>query len=185
MRRFACAFQMIFKELKLKNTFVIDIEKREDERGFFARTWSETEFRAHNINFSPAQSSVSYNRVKGTLRGMHYQAAPFQECKLVRCTRGAIFDVIIDLRRDSPTYKAWFGVELTAANYRMLYVPKDFAHGFQTLMDDTEVLYLMSDAYNVQAERGIRWNDPAFAITWPLDITAISDKDRSWPGFSA
>jgi dTDP-4-dehydrorhamnose 3,5-epimerase len=176
---------MTFAESKLKGAFVIEVDKREDERGFFARTWSETEFRAHRIDFAPAQSSISYNRIKGTLRGMHHQAAPFQESKLVRCTRGAIFDVIIDLRRDSPTYSAWFGIELTADNYRMLYVPKDFAHGFQTLMDDTEVLYLMSDAYNPESERGIRWNDPAFAIKWPLDITAISDKDRTWRGLSA
>jgi dTDP-4-dehydrorhamnose 3,5-epimerase len=176
---------MIFTELKLKGAFVIDVEKHEDQRGFFARTWSQKDFRGQSIDFSPAQSSLSYNRVKGTLRGMHYQASPFQECKLIRCTRGEIFDVLIDLRQDSPTYRAWFGTELTAANYRMLYVPKDFAHGFQTLVDDTEVLYLMSDAYNPRAERGIRWNDPAFAIRWPADVSLISDKDRSWPGFSA
>ena len=118
------------------------------------------------------------------MRGVHYQLAPYQECKLVRCTRGAIFDVIIDLRRESPTYKAWLGVELTAANYQMLYVPKEFAHGFQTLMDDTEVAYLMSDTYNPEAERGIRWNDPSFAIAWPTDVSVISEKDRKWPEFS-
>jgi dTDP-4-dehydrorhamnose 3,5-epimerase len=172
-------------ELKLKGAFVIEVDKKEDERGFFARTWSEKEFCAQRIDFAPAQSSISYNRLKGTLRGLHYQAAPYQESKLVRCTRGVIFDVIIDLRQDSPTYHAWFGIELTAASYRALYVPKDFAHGFQTLTDDTEVLYLMSDAYHPESERGIRWNDPALAIKWPLDITAISDKDRRWPALFA
>jgi dTDP-4-dehydrorhamnose 3,5-epimerase len=175
---------MIFRQSKLRGAFSIDIERKEDARGFFARTWSDREFMAQGIKFAAAQSSISYNRLKGTLRGMHYQLAPYQEQKLVRCARGAIFDVMIDLRPESPTYKAWFGVELTADNYRMLYIPKDFAHGFQTLVDDTEVLYLMSDAYNPESERGIRWNDPAFAIEWNLDITAISDKDRSWPGFS-
>jgi dTDP-4-dehydrorhamnose 3,5-epimerase len=139
---------------------------------------------AQGIEFAPAQSSISYNRLKGTLRGIHYQSAPYQEHKLVRCARGAIFDVMIDLRPESPTYKAWFGVELTAANHRMLYIPKDFAHGFQTLVDDTEVLYLMSDAYNSASERGIRWNDPAFAIAWPTDVSIISEKDRNWPEFS-
>lgn len=175
--------QMIFRESKLRGAFTIDVEKREDPRGFFARTWSDEEFLAHAIEFAPAQSSISHNRVKGTLRGIHYQAPPYQECKLVRCTRGAIFDVIIDLRRDSPTYKAWFGVELTASNYRMLYVPKDIAHGFQTLADDTEVVYLMSDAYNPEAERGIPWNDPGFSIAWPISTSVISDKDRNWPKF--
>jgi dTDP-4-dehydrorhamnose 3,5-epimerase len=115
---------------------------------------------------------------------MHYQVRPYQECKLVRCARGAIFDVIIDLRRDSPTYKAWFGVELTAANDRMLYVPKDFAHGFQTLANETEVVYLMSDAYHPAAERGIRWNDTSFEIAWPIEVSIISEKDRTWPDFS-
>lgn len=174
---------MTFKESTLKDAFVIETEKREDERGFFARTWSGKEFREHKIEFSPAQSSVSYNRMRGTMRGMHFQAAPFQESKLIRCTRGSIFDVIIDLRRDSPTYKHWFGIELSAQNYRMLYIPRDFAHGFQTLMDKTEVLYIMEDAYNAQAERGIRWDDPAFSIGWPFPITTVSDKDRSWAGF--
>jgi dTDP-4-dehydrorhamnose 3,5-epimerase len=176
---------MIFTESKLKGAFLIDVERKRDERGFFARTWSDKEFREHAIEFAPAQSSVSHNRLKGTLRGMHYQAAPYQECKLVRCVRGAIFDVIIDLRPESPTCKTWLGVELTAANYRMLYIPKDFAHGFQTLADDTEVLYLMDDAYNPQAERGIRWNDPRVSIRWPLNVSAISDKDKGWPDFAA
>jgi dTDP-4-dehydrorhamnose 3,5-epimerase len=175
---------MIFTQSKLQGAFTISIERKEDQRGFFARTWSDKEFLTHSIEFAPAQSSVSYNRLRGTLRGVHYQLAPHQECKLVRCTRGAIFDVIIDIRRESPTYKAWFGVELTAANYQMLYVPKGFAHGFQTLVDDTEVIYLMSDAYNAEAERGIRWNDPGFAIAWPTDISIISEKDRNWPEFS-
>jgi dTDP-4-dehydrorhamnose 3,5-epimerase len=179
------ALEMIFKELTLQGAFTIDIERREDLRGYFARTWSEKEFREHGIDFVPGQSSISYNRVKGTLRGVHYQLPPYQECKLVRCSRGAIFDVIVDLRRDSRTYKGWAGFELTAANDRMLYVPKDFAHGFQTLADDTEVVYLMSDAYSPQAERGIRWNDPNLAIAWPTDVNIISDKDRNWPEFSS
>jgi dTDP-4-dehydrorhamnose 3,5-epimerase len=176
---------MIFKELQLKGAFVIELEKKEDERGFFARTWSEREFRERGIDFVPGQSSISHNRRAATLRGMHYQAAPYQECKLVRCTRGAIFDVIIDVRKGSPTYKAWLGVEITAVNHRMLYVPKDFAHGFQTLEHYTEVVYLMSDAYHPGAERGIRWNDPAFAIKWPKHVSVISDKDRNWPEFSS
>jgi dTDP-4-dehydrorhamnose 3,5-epimerase len=174
---------MIFKPSELKGAYVLEAERKEDERGYFARTWSEREFCANGIDFVPAQSSISYNRQKGTLRGIHYQTAPYQESKLVRCSYGAIFDVIIDLRSDSPTYKSWIGIELTAANHRMLYIPKDFAHGFQTLTDEAEVLYLMSDAYNPQAERGIRWNDPAFAIAWPVKVGMISEKDRSWPDF--
>jgi dTDP-4-dehydrorhamnose 3,5-epimerase len=175
---------MIFRQTRLAGAFEVDVERKEDSRGFFARMWSEKEFRKQNIQFSPTQTSVSYNRSRGTLRGMHYQAAPHQECKLVRCVRGAIFDVIIDLRADSATYKGWMGLELNADNYKMLYIPKGLAHGFQTLVDDTEVLYLMSDAYNPQAERGVRWNDSAFAIEWPTQVGNISTKDSSWPDFA-
>jgi dTDP-4-dehydrorhamnose 3,5-epimerase len=174
---------MIFTESKLQGAFTVTVERIHDHRGFFARTWSSKEFLAHGIEFLPDQNSVSYNLLRGTLRGIHYQVAPYQECKLVRCARGAIFDVIIDLRPGSATYKSWFGLELTAANCQMLYVPNGFAHGFQTLVDDTEVVYLMSDAYNPDAERGIRWNDPGFAIPWPIDVRMISDKDLNWPEF--
>jgi dTDP-4-dehydrorhamnose 3,5-epimerase len=174
---------MIFKQTRFEGVFEVEVERKEDARGFFARTWSETEFRKQNIQFFPGQSSISYNRLRGTLRGMHYQAAPFQEAKLVRCIRGTVFDVVIDLRTESPTYKEWLGIELSAENYNMLYIPEGLAHGFQTLADDTEVLYLMTDAYNPQAERGVRWNDSAFAIKWPSEVQNISVKDSSWPDF--
>ncbi len=175
---------MIFRQTRFAGAFEVDVERKDDSRGFFARTWSEKEFRQQNIRFSPSQSSVSSNRCKGTLRGMHYQAAPHQESKLVRCVRGAIFDVIIDLRAGSATYKEWLGLELNAVNYKTLYIPEGLAHGFQTLVDDTEVLYLMSDVYNPQAERGIRWNDAAFGINWPTEVGIISAKDSSWPDFA-
>lgn len=174
---------MLFKETKLKGAFIIEPEKREDERGFFARTYCRKEFEAARLNPNFLQANMSYNRRKGTLRGMHYQNAPYEECKLIRCTRGAIYDVIIDLRQDSPTFRQWIGVELTADNYRMLFVPEKFAHGFLTLEDNVEVSYQVSQFYTPGSEGGIRYNDPGIGITWPGEILVISDKDRSWPDY--
>jgi dTDP-4-dehydrorhamnose 3,5-epimerase len=176
---------LIFHQLKLAGAYRIDLEPREDERGFFARAWCQKEFAEHGLETRIVQSNLSYNRYKGTLRGMHYQAPPHEEVKLVRCIRGSIFDVIIDLRPDSPTYLQWVGVELTAANRQMLYVPRGFAHGFQTLEDDTEVFYHVSEFYHPQAERGVRWNDPRFGIAWPaVEKRIISTKDQSWPDYA-
>jgi len=172
---------MIFKETRLKGAYVIEIEPLEDERGFFARTWCQREFEAHGLNSRLAQCSLSFNRKRGTLRGMHYQVAPYEEARLVRCTMGAIYDVIIDLRPNLHTFKKWETVELTATNRRMLYIPEGFAHGFQTLEDNTEVFYQMSEFYHPEASRGVRWNDPAFRIVWPNDIIVVSDKDREYP----
>jgi len=174
---------MNFTETKLKGAFIIDLERRGDERGFFARVFCRNEFESLGLNPSIAQVNMSYSKDRGTLRGMHFQRAPHQEAKLVRCTRGALFDVIIDLRPESPTHTEWIGVELTADNYRMLYVPEGFGHGFQTLVDNTEVTYLVSEFYARQAEGGFRYNDPAFGIEWPGEATVLSDKDRNWPDF--
>ncbi len=174
---------MIFTETELKGAFLIDVEKMEDHRGFFARTWCRNEFEERGLNAHVAQANVSYNRKMGTLRGMHYQEAPFEESKLVRCTRGAAYDVIIDLRPDSPTCRKWFGVELTPDNYRMIYVPEGFAHGFQTLEDNTEIVYQVTQLYVPGAERGVRWNDPAFNIRWPREVQVISSKDAAWPDY--
>jgi dTDP-4-dehydrorhamnose 3,5-epimerase len=174
---------MKFTETKLKGAFVVEIEKLSDERGFFARSWCRKEFETHGLASRVVQANVSYNRRRGTMRGMHYQIAPYQESKLIRCTRGAIYDVIIDLRPDSPTYKQWTGVELTADNYTMFFVPQDFAHGFETLTDNTEITYQVSQFYTPGSEKGIRFDDPAFNIQWPLEVAVLSDKDRTWPGF--
>jgi dTDP-4-dehydrorhamnose 3,5-epimerase len=174
---------MKFTEIKLKGAFIVEIEKLSDERGFFARSWCQKEFEAHGLNSNLVQANVSFNFKKGTLRGMHYQIEPYQESKLIRCTRGAIYDVIIDLRTDSPTYKQWAGVELTADNYTMFFVPQDFAHGFQTLADETEITYQVSQFYTPGSEKGIRFDDLAFNIQWPQAATIISDKDRTWPDF--
>jgi len=174
---------MKFTETKLKGAFIIEIEKLSDDRGFFARSWCQKEFEIHALASRVVRANVSYNRKRGTMRGMHYQIAPYQESKLIRCTRGAIYDVIIDLRPDSPTYKQWTGVELTADNYTMFFVPQDFAHGFETLTDETEITYQVSQFYTPGSEKGIRFNDPAFDIQWPLEVTIISDKDRTWPDF--
>ena len=175
---------MIFTETKLKGAYVIEIEKLKDNRGFFARAWCQNEFKAHGLTSRVVQVNVSSNKKKGTLRGMHYQLSPYEETKLIRCTRGAIYDVIIDLRPSSPTYAQWIGVELTEENYKMLYVPENFAHGFQTLEDDTEVTYQVSQFYMPGSESGIRWNDPAFSIDWPIQVQVISDKDKSWPDYT-
>lgn len=176
---------MIFTETKLKGAYIIEIEKLKDDRGFFARSWCQKEFERQGLTSSVVQANVSFNKLKGTLRGMHYQLAPYEETKLVRCTKGAIYDVIIDLRTGSPTYAQWIGVKLTAENYRMLYVPEDFAHGFQTLDDGSEVTYQVSQFYTPGSEKGIRWDDPAFDIDWPFQVTVISEKDKNWPFFTA
>ncbi len=174
---------MIFTETFLKGAYVIELDRREDERGFFARSFCEKEFAEHGLETRVAQCNVSFNRRKGTLRGMHYQVEPFAEAKLVRCTMGGIYDAIVDLRRGSPTFKKSFGVELTALNRRMLYIPRDFAHGFQTLADDSEVFYQMSQVYSAEHARGVRWNDPAFGINWPADERIINERDKNYPDF--
>jgi dTDP-4-dehydrorhamnose 3,5-epimerase len=175
---------LIFSETKLKGAFIIEPERIEDGRGFFARTWCAREFEARGINSRLAQCNVSFNKKRGTLRGMHYQAAPLEEAKLVRCTMGAIFDVMIDLRRDSPTFKQWVAAELTAENRRMLYIPEGFAHGFQTLEDDTELFYQMSEFYEPELSAGVRWDDPAFKIQWPVEERILSLKDQQYPDFT-
>lgn len=175
---------MKFTESILKGAFVIEPERVEDERGFFARTFCRREFEAHRLNPDLAQCSISFNRKRGTLRGMHYQAPPHAETKIVRCTRGAIHDVILDLRPQSPTFRRWVAVELSAENRLMLYISEGLAHGFQTLADATEVSYQMSEFYSLDHARGLRWNDPAFAIAWPISATIISERDQSHPDFA-
>jgi dTDP-4-dehydrorhamnose 3,5-epimerase len=172
---------VIFKETQLPGAYVIEIEKLADERGFFARSWCQREFETHGVNPRLAQCNISFNTAKGTLRGMHYQVAPFEEAKLVRCTRGALYDVIIDLRAWSKTRGEHFGIELTGDNRTMLYIPEGFAHGFLTLEDNTEIFYQMSEFYAPDSARGFRWNDPAFAISWPAEVTVISARDNSYP----
>jgi dTDP-4-dehydrorhamnose 3,5-epimerase len=169
---------MIFKETALKGAFTIKIEPIEDERGFFARTWCKKEFEAHGLNSDLVQCNTSFNKKKGTLRGMHYQASPHGEAKLVRCTMGSIYDVIIDIRNESKTYLKWFACELTAVNRKMLYIPVGFAHGFQTLEDNTEVFYQMSEYYYPEYAQGIRWDDSTIAIKWPIQPIIISAKDK-------
>jgi dTDP-4-dehydrorhamnose 3,5-epimerase len=224
---------MIFTQTQLKGSYIIELEKLEDERGFFARTFCQREFEAHGLNSNVVQCNISYNKKRGTLRGMHFQIAPYQEAKLIMCLTGSIYDVIVDLRPDSPTYRQWiavnlvsreqlsvssfqsatdssrltldaahssqlpaFGSQLTAdsvhnsasglqltAHYGMFYIPGGFAHGFLTLEDETEVLYQMSEFYMPEYARGIRWNDPSFNISWPIDVAVISGKDKSYPDF--
>lgn len=169
--------------MHLEGAHIIDIEKRKDSRGFFGRAYCGREFEEHGLATQMVQTNVSYNEIKGTLRGMHYQEEPFEEAKLVRCTRGAIHDVIVDVRPTSATFKEWIGIELTQANHRMLYVPEGFAHGFITLTDGAEVVYQVSQFYSPGFERGICHDDPAIGIEWPLDVSVISDKDENWPPF--
>ncbi len=176
---------MICTETKLKGAFLIEPERLEDERGFFARTWCQREFAALGLEPAWVQSSISFNKSKATLRGMHYQAAPYEETKLVRCTAGAIYDVIVDLRPGSETYRQWLGVELTAANRCLLYIPQGVAHGFETLTDDAEVFYEISEFYHPESARGVRWDDPALGIEWPLKAQILSDRDRSYPDYIA
>jgi dTDP-4-dehydrorhamnose 3,5-epimerase len=175
---------MKFLETKLKDAFVIELDRLEDERGFFARSWSQREFAEHKLNSLCVECNVSFNEKKGTLRGMHFQSEPNRQAKLVRCTRGKIYDVIIDLRQTSPTFKQWLGVELTVENHLMLYVPEGFAHGFQTLEDNCEVLYQMSTYYAPESSNGVRWNDPAFNIQWPAAAERIMNgRDQEYPDF--
>jgi dTDP-4-dehydrorhamnose 3,5-epimerase len=176
---------VIFTPTSLAGAFVIEPEPLEDARGWFGRTWCRWEFESRGLDTRVAQCSVSSNKRKGTLRGMHFQVSPFEETKLVRCTRGSVYDVIIDLRPGSPTRLRHFAVILTAENHRSLFVPAGFAHGFQTLVDDTEVLYQTSEFYSPEHARGVRWNDPAFGIPWPEDERTISERDRAYPDLSA
>jgi len=173
---------LIFKDTKLEGAYVIEPEKFEDHRGLFARSFSQGEFAEHGLRSQFVESGISFNHRKYTVRGMHWQAPPNAQAKLVRCTRGAIFDVMIDLRPESPTYKQWFAEELTAQNRLMLYIPEGFAHGYQSLEDETEMFYLLSGAYAPASERGVRWNDPAFAIAWPeTERIILNERDRTFP----
>ena len=170
-------------ETAVAGSYVIEIDRREDPRGFFARTWCRREFEELGLDPALVQINVGFNLRAGTLRGMHFQRAPFEETKVVRCTRGAVVDVAIDLRPDSPTYRRWAAVELTADNHRMLYVPRGCAHGYQTLVDDTELCYQTSQVYAPEHATGVRYDDPAFAVRWPLAVTVLSDADSRWPDF--
>ena len=175
---------MTFTPTPLAGAYVLELDRREDERGFFARAFCQREFAERGLNPRIAQCNVSFNAKRGTLRGMHYQAAPHEEAKVVRCTQGAVWDVIVDLRLASPTFKRWHGVELSAENRRALYIPEGLGHGFQTLSDDAEVLYLMSEFYHPDSARGVRWDDPAFGIAWPLPSPRVSERDRGFPRFT-
>ena len=174
---------MIFHETKLHGAFEVHLEPMGDERGFFARSFCRHEFEQHGLNSVTVQCNVSFNEKRGTLRGMHYQAAPHPETKLLRCTQGAIYDVVVDLRPDSPTFKDWIGVTLTAENRKMIYVPEGCAHGFLTLEDRSEIFYQMSEIYYPELSRGVRWNDPAFRIDWPAPPVIMSERDRTYPAF--
>lgn len=174
---------MQFFSTNLPGVFEIWIEPHCDERGFFARTWCQKEFEEHGFNPRLVQCNVSFNQRKGTLRGMHFQASPHAEAKLVRCTRGSVYDVVLDLRAGSPNYMQWVAVTLSAENRNMMYVPEGCAHGFITLEDGTEVFYQMSEFYDSPSARGVRWNDPAFSIVWPIETAVISERDASYPDF--
>lgn len=175
---------LIFTETKLKGAFIVEPEKLEDSRGFFGRMWCREEFKAHGLNSRLVQCSISFNATGGTLRGMHYQIPPHEEAKLVRCTKGAIFDVIIDLRPGSPTFKQWVGENLTCNNHKMMYVPEGFAHGYQTLENNTELFYQMSELYAGECVRGVRWDDPIFGIKWPpVNSRIMSSRDKEFQDF--
>jgi dTDP-4-dehydrorhamnose 3,5-epimerase len=176
---------MIFTETRLHGACIIELEPHADERGFFARTFCREEFILHGLNPDIVQCNISFNKKKGTLRGMHYQAKPFEETKLVWCNHGAIYDVVIDLRPESPTHRQWISVDLTQANHKAVYVPAGCAHGFQTLTDNAEVFYQISQLHHPEAARGVRWDDPAFGITWPVDQKIISSRDQGYPDFPA
>jgi len=172
---------MIFHETKLPGVFEIYLDSKLDERGFFGRCWCQQEFESHGLNPKIVQCSVSFNARKGTLRGLHYQAHPHTETKVVRCTRGALYDVVVDLRPQSPTFKEWIAMVLTATNRCMVYVPEGCAHGFLTLEDETEVFYQMSEFYHAELAYGVRWDDPAFQVVWPDVVAVISERDRTYP----
>jgi dTDP-4-dehydrorhamnose 3,5-epimerase len=172
---------MIFRQTRIAGVWVIEPIMHKDDRGHFFRAWCLQEFADHGINFVPVQENLGFSNRAGTVRGMHFQAEPAVEAKLVRCTRGGIFDVALDLRRDSPTFREWFGIELTARNGCMLYLPEGCAHGYQTMEDQTEMTYMTSQYYTPTAVRGARFDDPTFAIQWPLEIASISNQDRNWP----
>ncbi|MDQ3820354.1 MAG: dTDP-4-dehydrorhamnose 3,5-epimerase [Acidobacteriota bacterium] len=175
---------MRLTETKLAGAFIIEAERFEDERGFFARSWSQREFAEHGLNPLLVECNISFNRSKGTLRGMHFQRSPHEQTKVVRCTLGAIYDVIVDLRPSSPTFKQWIGAELTSENRLMLYIQEGFAHGFQTLEDGSEVFYQMSSYYAPESAGGVRWNDAAFGIEWPHAAERIINaRDRQYPDF--
>jgi dTDP-4-dehydrorhamnose 3,5-epimerase len=174
---------MMFNETPIAGTYTIELEKRGDERGFFARTWCQQEFAKRGLHTSFVQANLSFNKKRGTLRGLHYQTEPHQEAKLIRCTRGGIYDVVLDVRNGSPTFGRWISVELSHDNYRLLFIPGGCATGYQTLADDTEVAYQVSEFYTPSAERGIRYNDRTFAIKWPIEPTIISEKDLSWADY--
>jgi dTDP-4-dehydrorhamnose 3,5-epimerase len=176
---------MIFSETRIPGAFLISPDRKEDERGFFARTFCRSEFTDHGLVPDLEQCSISFNKHKGTLRGMHFQRSPYEETKLVRCTMGAIFDVIIDLRPGSPAFKQWFSFELNAENRSMLYIPRGLAHGFLTLADSTEVYYQMADRFVPESAAGVRWNDPAFGIRWPAAPQIIALKDQEYPDFTS
>lgn len=171
---------MKFLQTKIQGVYEIVLEPRQDERGFFARTYCKDEFAAQGLNIDFVQENSSLSHARGTLRGMHYQLAPYAEDKFISCASGELFDVALDMRPDSPTYLNWQGFHLSAANRNKVFIPKGVAHGFQTLMDDTEIRYLVSNPYYPKAERGVRWNDPVVGIQWPLEPTVLSDKDKSW-----
>jgi dTDP-4-dehydrorhamnose 3,5-epimerase len=173
-----------FTETPLQGAYLIEIEPHADERGFFARTWCREEFREHKLNMTIAQCSISHNKKRGTLRGVHYQIKPYEETKVVACVSGAIYDLIVDLRPASSTFKKWFAVELRANQKNMLYVPEGFAHGFQTLEDESEVFYQISQTYQPEYSRGIRFDDPAFGFRWPIEERNISERDRTFPDFT-
>ena len=171
---------MKFNELGIKGVFLIEIEKIIDERGFFARTWDRKKFLENNLNSDLVQCNISFNSKKGTIRGIHFQKKPYEEAKLVHCTKGKVFEVILDIREDSPTFHNWISVELNEKDYKMLYVPEGFALGFQTLEDNTELFYQMSREYNSECAAGLRWDDPKFKITWPLNVSKIAKRDKSF-----
>ncbi|MBK8092703.1 MAG: dTDP-4-dehydrorhamnose 3,5-epimerase [Verrucomicrobiaceae bacterium] len=176
---------MNFLPTQIEGVWIVEMERRQDERGWFARTWCKDELKAHGLDPALAQCSSSFNHKRGTLRGMHYQAAPNEEVKLVRCTRGAVFDVVLDLRPDSQSFKHWHSVELSADNGRAIYIPKGCAHGYQTLMPDTELHYIISNRYIPESGRGLRWDDPTFGILWPMpDQAILSRRDASYPYFT-
>ncbi len=175
---------MIFTRMGIEGAYIIEPEPLADERGFFARSFCEEEFRKNGLETEIVQCNISYNKKSGTLRGMHYQIPPFEEAKIVSCTRGSIYDVVLDLRRGSPSYCRWFATELSENNYTMVYVPKGCAHGFLTLEDDCMVYYQMTEFFHPECARGVRWDDPAFGITWPHPAEIISEKDQSYPDYA-